>query len=585
MKGAVRRCVSQAEVTQGLGTARDPISTMESLVCRLLAGAAVVAVLVVASPASAEEGPSFEDTVILEGSQLADWASEHGLEGEGSASDPYRLSRCSFAAGFGLVDTEAHLLVEDCTIEGQGELGNRSEVCESSRCGENSALLLAGVSNVTVRSSTMTHDGWEAVALVGASGVVLEGNTLQSPRLGLLAVESANNTVEGNVLDGSFRLVRSQASLFTANTVRSDGLKASVKHGAGNTLQANTIAGETPLEVQGSRATVLQGNEFDGGEVEVRVETGLGAGIFALPTDVERPSAPAIPDRSNRLADNTFTETSDLECSHADTWRIVGNRFLGADGPSVTLAWDCSIVLADNTFEAGDIGVEAKDTPGRVVLENNTFRDQAERGVVLRQGADGARVANNTFHGHPSAGLRVENGDDVVVDGNEFEATDTAILLRGSRGTEITGNEVNATSVGLHLGDRTSGIEVTGNHLFAGANGRSGSAIVIDEDGADETLVYDNVIGDGGIGGQPGPRVEWNVSARDETNVIGGPSVGGNHWCAPGNFDADLDGFGEIPVGPDLADTLPLVPYPTVTPKSWLVFSSLVLRPTEICQP
>lgn len=276
------------------------------------------------------------------------------------------------------------------------------------------------------------------------------------------------------------------------------------------------------------------------------------------------------------------------------TGGTVENVTLGGR-PGIRVVRSEEFTLRDSDMDSGGFDVRA---------ENATVVDNRVDGYLYGSGVtgDGAVVRNNTveasiggIQGYYYA-LRVEGRDTLVVDNTVTPDEQGSTLGMAIRGANATVRNNTAFSRGDGRGP-LPGLEVAGrNHTVVDNVLGEFTGPGIDVHGSDH-VVHDNVVVDTGVGisvdGQNSliydnrlrgddaafvPYVSrddesgyesntWNVSARSETNVMGGPTTGGNYYAETEGVgfseacaDEDGDGVCDYPnvVAHDNTDYLPL---------------------------
>ncbi|WP_440948021.1 right-handed parallel beta-helix repeat-containing protein [Methanosarcina sp. T3] len=216
---------------------------------------------------------------------------------------------------------------------------------------------------------------------------------------------------------------------------------------------------------------------------------------------------------------------------------------------------------------------------------NNLTGNIIEKGyILLGPWASNNLIAENKISNGTGISFACCGGGDVVSGNTIFncssgvDAYDRAIEIRNntitncthgielsfSVGTGIYGNKISNCSIGISLGDACRGIEILNNTIISSAD--CGISI---PDQEDDEWIYNNYfnntmnirlgISEGNI---------WNSSLTSGTNIVGGPSLGGNFWANPNGTgfsqtseDFDLDGICDSAYeieGPENTDYLPL---------------------------
>ncbi len=220
-----------------------------------------------------------------------------------------------------------------------------------------------------------------------------------------------------------------------------------------------------------------------------------------------------------------------------------------------------NVVVADSTVSNNNVGVYA------TYSDDNEIRDvvadgNSINGIQLHYTRD-VVVSNVTARTNDENGIRVEgSARATVANSTTTDNGQEGVWLGGSSGSAVTNNTASGNEYGVHLGN-ADGNTVTGNRLWTNSEG----GLSVYNSGTN--LIYDNYV-NGTNYVEFTPTVQpntWNVSERTGTNVLGGPTVGGNVWATPDGTgfsqtctDADGDGICDSPfvVNGSQVDALPL---------------------------
>jgi hypothetical protein len=370
----------------------------------------------------------------------------------------------------------AGLLVSAGTYTGTLVQGN--SITGNTTAGVSLAPAAAGtVSGLTI-GGTAAGTGNEieandAVGLLVGPGTytstLVQGNTIQSngshgvslaPAAGTIAAltiggsTAAANTITGNsgdginVAPGTFTSTAVQANTISSNA--GAGLRLAPGGGSlvglavggttktplGNTLVGNT-AGGVVAEAGTYTGTLVQGNQISGSAVGVSLtgaqEITIGGGTSDLGNTVTGSTTQGL------FATGTLTKA-------AASFNVLTNNVTGAE-------------LQDATgFTFGNTGVGNRITGG-------------SRGIVARGTLDNSQVLGNTVSGAGTGILLVDARGSASTAPFRVGTTTTAA------GTGV-GNNVTATTLGLHARGDLTNTFVAGNLFRATAAGGNGAALV-----------------------------------------------------------------------------------------------------------
>ncbi|MBW3582018.1 MAG: right-handed parallel beta-helix repeat-containing protein [Euryarchaeota archaeon] len=364
-------------------------------------------------PQSAEAAPSFtadpHPSITITG-DLAFGDLFSGVRtGSGTAADPYVISDWHIHKtrpwGIRLIDTEAHVLLQDLFFHGAAGTITRYNDCFPPviNCDLSSAIWLDRAKNVTVRDVHIVLDDW-GLFLSGAERITIEdlrlgpgGLVAGGLRIGV-HLEATTNVTMRRVTATSTNWPLAMAEAADTTLEDSTFTRGQVALGVGDhttrtTLRGNTFT-STPVWAFGIQDDLLiVDNTFNGGTV------GLGSGGYP------GTSFPGL-----HVCGNTFTaHRTALEIPRGDTVTIAGNTFdRNKDGVRVAASVDGPLIVSENrvtrsTGHGLDLRVATQS------VKENHLHDNAKGHILAATGTD----AVDNWWGDPSgpSGIGAGSGD------------------------------------------------------------------------------------------------------------------------------------------------------------------------------
>jgi parallel beta-helix repeat protein len=181
---------------------------------------------------------------------------------------------------------------------------------------------------------------------------------------------------------------------------------------------------------------------------------------------------------------------SGVTVTRARNVAISDSEFESNDGTTVvTVAEARSVTISDSEFEsndgtaiaAGDAAAGNQNATAALLVEDNVIREN-ERGIVLEDGANRARIIDNDIIENADAGLTVRNASRTTVRANTFSDNGggrTLSIAGDSPHSQLVDNVIENTSGGdaVFIGERSSDAEfrdnVVRNNLRGGVTVRS----------------------------------------------------------------------------------------------------------------
>lgn len=407
------------------------------------------------------------------------------------------------------------------------------------------------------------------VVVVDSTDVTIRDQEIDEVNVPIVLRETTQSAVLDNVVRGEFHAIdiRGEANTIGDNEVTGTDRRAGIRVIGDETTLADNLIQETAgigVYVDGSNASVESTTIRDArvGGLDVAGEDGI-----IRETRVVNASNRALNIRwDNQTVADTTIDGADIGLNIGADGSTISNISVNNTQTAGINARGDNLTITNGTVESpGERGVHLEGTnneiddaavkggnQGIVILGDRTqvkdvdVTESETTGITLS--GDHNAVANSAVGEVDGTGISLSHGTDNRIANNTVTAvSDTGIDVGTDRGVRIEHNDVSGADRGVALGDpwhsfEEGNITVTGNVIHE----NEAYGIVIE--GIPDATIYDNIFNNTANYNISDAAAQWNVSPREEENVVGGPTVGGNFWAHP-----EEAGFSEM-AAPDRYD-------------------------------
>lgn len=446
-----------------------------------------------------------------------------------------------------------------------------------SRAPNSNGVLVSGGQNVTIRNLTASncHIG---VSLVATNGSTVRGVKADSNDFGVAALESGAVRIEDSTTDSnthagiSFERMRESIVLNVSAHRNRYGITI------GESSSCVVRDSRTDENDFGLHLTRDQGSVANNHTSWDNVFCGFLADNRSVGTRFERAEAfnngvglwiedsPGLKVTGLNATNSTGFSgefPGDVPGSYRNL-TVLGYGIMVDTSPDILLQ---GCIASNGSYGAALVGSDRSSVAG-CRADGNVYDG------VLFDASPGAGVSDGTFGSNTGAGVHVKGSDRCSVKTNTLFDNAVGIRLERARESQVTGNTIEKNDwAGIALFPGADANTISNNQV------RSDKAALTLTSSRENRIVNNVLVGTPPVDLSAEPRPNtWQSQPVAATNIIGGPSIGGNYYGLTGGsgfsnvtVDDNHDGFCDTPytMGEGNVDTLPLAPWtavPTVAP-------------------
>ena len=446
-----------------------------------------------------------------------------------------------------------------------------------SRAPNSNGILVSGQKNVTIRNLTVSncHVG---VNLVGMKGSTVRDVQADSNDFGIAVLESQGVRIEDSRADSNTHAGVSFEKATGSIVVNLSAHRNRYGITVGSSNSCVVRDSRTNENEFGVHLTRDQGSIVNNHTSRDNAFIGYLADNQSTGTRVE--GAEAFNNGVGlRIEDSPGFKVSGLNATNSTGYsalfpgEVPGSyRNMSVSGYGILVVGSPDVILQGCIASNGTYGVSLYESDRSSVAgcraDGNVYS-----GVFL-DSSPGVSVTDGVFVSNSGAGVHVNGSDRCTLKANTLTRNAVGVRLERARETQVTGNSIEKNSwAGIALFPGADANTISNNQV------RSENAALSLTSSKENRIVNNILVGSRPVDLSADSRPNtWQSQPVAATNIVGGPSIGGNYYGAIDGagfsnvtIDDNHDGFCDTPytIGEGNVDTRPLAPWtavPTLAP-------------------